>query len=158
MDRIEDLYYEYKDDVYRYALSLSKDSYQAEDLVQETFLRAFKGILSFKGQSSLKTWLFSICRNTYFEMIRKKKDFYNLDELYDLEGRENTEDRALERELLDLIDDYLRDKGEKKQKIFYMRLGGYSYYEIGEELKISETSARVSFFRMKKELEERVEK
>ena len=36
MERVEDLYYKYKDDVYRYALSLSKDSYLAEELVQET--------------------------------------------------------------------------------------------------------------------------
>ena len=157
MERVEDLYYKYKDDVYRYALSLSKDSYLAEELVQETFLRALKGILAFKGQSSLKTWLFSICRNSYFEMMRNKKDFYNLDDFYDLEGGENIEAKALERDLLALIEDYLVDKGDKKEKIYYMRLGGYSYYEIGEELKISESSARVSFFRLKKVIKGRLE-
>ena len=90
-------------------------------------------------------------------MMRNKKDFYNLDDFYDLEGGENIEAKALERDLLALIEDYLVDKGDKKEKIFYMRFGGYSYYEIGEELKISESSARVSFFRMKKEIKGRLE-
>ena len=60
---IKKIYEEYKKDVFVYLMSLTNDTCLSEDLVSETFLSAIKSIYRFKGESSIKTWLFSIARN-----------------------------------------------------------------------------------------------
>ncbi|MFQ7523725.1 MAG: RNA polymerase sigma factor [Terrisporobacter sp.] len=60
---IKKIYEEYKKDVFVYLMSLTNDACLSEDLVSETFLSAIKSIYRFKGESSIKTWLFSIARN-----------------------------------------------------------------------------------------------
>ncbi|MEK0317629.1 RNA polymerase sigma factor [Cohnella sp. 56] len=65
MDKSElyDLMTAYGDDVRRYAYAITKNREQAKDIAQEVFLKAFHSVGAFKGQSSMKTWLFTIARN-----------------------------------------------------------------------------------------------
>ena len=65
---LDDIYRQYFQTVYRYALSLSRNSSTAEEVVQETFFKAIKKIDDFKGESSIQTWLCEIARNTYFNL------------------------------------------------------------------------------------------
>ncbi|MEP7346816.1 MAG: sigma-70 family RNA polymerase sigma factor [Gemmatimonadaceae bacterium] len=53
------------DDVYRFALSLTRDASDAEDVVQETFLRAYRSWHTFQKGSDCRRWLFTICRNVF---------------------------------------------------------------------------------------------
>ncbi|WP_235885831.1 RNA polymerase sigma factor [Paenibacillus cymbidii] len=53
----------YGDDVRKYAYAITRNREQSKDIAQEVFLKAFRSVGSFKGQSSLKTWLFAITRN-----------------------------------------------------------------------------------------------
>jgi RNA polymerase sigma-70 factor (ECF subfamily) len=53
------------DDVYRFALSLTRDETDAEDVVQDTFLRAYKSWHTFTPESDCRRWLFTICRNVF---------------------------------------------------------------------------------------------
>ena len=62
----------YADALYRYALVRVNDSGLAEDLVQETFLSAWKNKDSFKGDASEKNWLYTICKNKIIDQYRKK--------------------------------------------------------------------------------------
>lgn len=57
--------------VYRLALSLTGDPYLAEEVAQETFVRAWKYIGKFRGESGLGTWLFSICRNRSYTVLER---------------------------------------------------------------------------------------
>jgi len=57
-----DLMTQYGDDVRRYAYAITKNREQAKDIAQEVFIKVFHSLGSFKGQSSLKTWLFAITR------------------------------------------------------------------------------------------------
>lgn len=59
------------DEVTRYALSLTRDEANADDLVQETFLRAYKYWDQFIPGTTCRAWLFSICRNTYLRTARR---------------------------------------------------------------------------------------
>jgi RNA polymerase sigma-70 factor (ECF subfamily) len=54
---------QYGDDVWKYAFVLTKDREQAKDIAQEVFIKAHYSIHTFRGQSSIKTWLFAITRN-----------------------------------------------------------------------------------------------
>lgn len=71
--KIKDLYEQYQNDIYRYLISITHDKSLSEDLTSETFLAAIKSIASFKGNSSIKTWLFSIARYKWYEYLRKQK-------------------------------------------------------------------------------------
>jgi RNA polymerase sigma-70 factor (ECF subfamily) len=57
--------------VSRYALSLTRDEADADDLVQETFLRAFRSWNQFERGTECRAWLFTICRNTYVRTARR---------------------------------------------------------------------------------------
>ena len=63
----------YQRDVYCLALSILDDSHEAEDATQESLLAALRGLDSFHGASSLKTWLFSITVNTCRTRIQRRK-------------------------------------------------------------------------------------
>lgn len=64
---------EHSDALFRFAVLRVKDPNVAEDLVQETFLSALKGIKSFKGGSSLRTWLVGILKHKIIDHFRKNK-------------------------------------------------------------------------------------
>src|SRR5579872_6103058 len=53
------------DDVYRFALSLTRNEADADDLVQETYLRAYRSWHTFERGSDARRWLFTICRNAF---------------------------------------------------------------------------------------------
>lgn len=69
---LTDWYDDYGEAVLTYILMMVRDYQQAEDLTQETFLKAFKNQQSFAHQSSIKTWLFSIAHNTTVDFLRRK--------------------------------------------------------------------------------------
>jgi RNA polymerase sigma-70 factor, ECF subfamily len=60
------------DDVYRFALSLTRDSVDAEDVVQDTFLRAYKSWHTYVPGSDCRRWLFTICRNVFLRSLERR--------------------------------------------------------------------------------------
>jgi RNA polymerase sigma-70 factor, ECF subfamily len=68
------IYETYKHAIYMYLYRSTLNKHIAEDLTQDTFLRAFQSFSSFKGEASLKTWLFKIARNTYINFSQKKQN------------------------------------------------------------------------------------
>lgn len=61
------------DDVYRFALSLTRESADAEDVVQETFLRAYRSWHTFQRGSDARRWLFTICRNVFLRSRERQR-------------------------------------------------------------------------------------
>jgi RNA polymerase sigma-70 factor (ECF subfamily) len=60
------------DDVYRFALSLTRDAVDAEDVVQDTFLRAYKSWHTYVPGSDCRRWLFTICRNVFLRSLERR--------------------------------------------------------------------------------------
>ena len=69
-NEIEGLYRKYYADVYRYLLSMCRNTHTAEDLSQNTFLKVISGIRGFRGSCSIKTWIFAIARHEYYHWLR----------------------------------------------------------------------------------------
>ncbi|WP_456273533.1 RNA polymerase sigma factor [Bacillus sp. AK031] len=69
---ISEWFRQYSHDVFDFLVYYT-GSLDVEDLVQEVFIKAFKGLKSYKGQSKPKTWLFSIARNVAIDEARKRK-------------------------------------------------------------------------------------
>jgi len=74
MDSVfDELYQKYHHDVFQFLFYMVRNKEQAEDLVQEVYIRVFKAHHRFEGKSSEKTWLFSIARNVAIDYFRKQK-------------------------------------------------------------------------------------
>src|SRR5687767_11460757 len=68
---LEELYRRYRGPVQQYLYRLSGSEDQAEELAQETFIKACTGLLAFRGDCSIATWPFRIARNTYLNSLRR---------------------------------------------------------------------------------------
>lgn len=73
MDDFETTALPHLEGVSRFALSLTRNEAEADDLVQETFLRAFKGWHTFVPGTDCRRWLFTICRNTFVRLRTRKQ-------------------------------------------------------------------------------------
>lgn len=154
------LFEEYYSDLYRYLFGLCHDASLTEDLVSETFLEAVKSIVTFRGQSDIKTWLFSIARYRWFAWLRKKKrdpEVQPYEWLTETTG-ETPEETYMTHQLADRIRELICQQPERTARILQMRLEGYSYHEISLKCGISEASARVADFRAKEKIREILKK
>ena len=156
--QIENLYILYKKDVYIYLFSLTHNLNLSEDLLSETFVQAIYSIGNFKGQSSVKTWLFSIARNLWLQSMRKDKQTVEYNDLLELYVSDSIAERLITEETIKRINNLLLEKDQRTQKIVNMRVEGYSFGEIAQELDMSESSARVIDFRTKKWIKDVLEK
>ncbi len=159
----DELFSAYYKDIYRYLYSLCRDVSVAEDLSSEVFLEVVKSISSFRAESDVKTWLFSIARFRWLNYLRRKKRTIQAAELDELTEREqpsavSAEKTLLDRELVDRIYAIINEEKERPREVALMRIDGYSFYEIGKRLGISENSARVMFFRTKEKIREKLKK
>ena len=75
----------YIDDVYRFALSLTRDAADADDVVQETFLRAYRSWHTFQPGSDARRWLFTITRNVFLRARERERKHVDVDDA-DLEA------------------------------------------------------------------------
>ena len=142
----------YSKDLYRYGLWLTKDAQISEDLVQETFLRAWKAMDQLKDPKAVKSWLFTIYRRENarrFEKIRPDTspiDDINVDQFAQVDDIfAKTEVIALRKSLKELPEDYL-------EPLLMQVLGGYTCDEIGEMLNIKSGAVMTRLFRARKKL------
>lgn len=158
MKQIEQLYMLHKQDVYHYLLSLTRDPTLSEDLLSETFISAIRSISSFKGQSSVKTWLCSIARHKWLDSMKKIKPTVEYNDFLNLYVATSVENNYITSELANRIQMLIDEKDERTSVIIRMRIEGYSFSEVAEKLGISESSARVIDFRAKKWLKGMLDK
>lgn len=157
MRKIEKIYREYYDTVFKYLFCLTHDKELSEDLVQETFVRMIKNIDKFEGKSKLSSWLCEIAKNLWIDYIRKNKRKVELNENEELniQSEQNIENEYIEREDENKVFEKIKALDEISQKIMYLRVKGeMSFKEIGDILDKSENWARVTFYRAKQKVKE----
>ncbi|HEY8524185.1 MAG TPA: sigma-70 family RNA polymerase sigma factor [Acidimicrobiales bacterium] len=158
--------------LYAAALRMTRNPSDAEDLVQETYLRAYRGFGSFQEGTNLKAWLYRILTNTYINSYRAKKrrpDETELDEVEDLylyrriggleaalAGR-SAEDELLER----FTDAEVKEAVESLPENFRLAVlladvEGFSYKEIAEILDIPIGTVMSRLHRGRKALQKRL--
>ena len=157
---LAELFDRYHQDVYTYLYSLCHDVSLAEDLTSEVFVEVVRSIAAFRGRSDIKTWMFSIARHQWYQHLRRKKRQIPTESLHDLYDSHFTglQSPDLSGEVEQAVHELLSSESELTRRVFRMRLEGYSYYEIASEAGISESSARVVFFRVKTKLKQYLEK
>lgn len=152
---LEQLYKENYRIVYGYLLSLCEDPNMAEELASETFLRGIQSIGKFRD-GKISTWLCTIGRNLYLNEVKRRRHHVPLEDALHLQTG------AFEQALLDKaqakqIALLAHGLEEPRKSLFFMRLNGMSYREIGEALGKNETWARVTFYRIKRDILTRLE-
>lgn len=149
-----ELYHQYGQELFVYLCWLTRDPHRAEDLLQETFLRAMTGILRFEGRSSVKTWLFSIARHCHADYLRKQRTIRSLDDMPEPAAVFDLESEILDRELKDKIGAALATLDERTRQVIVMRSRGSSFSEAAAAVGVTEGSARVLHHRAMKKLRE----
>lgn len=155
---LEKLFRTYYKEIYRYLYSLTHDTSLSEDLASEVFLEVVKSIATFRGEADVKTWMFSIARHKWIDYLRKKNRQVETEVLSELVGDKGIEEQYLNKELLGRITALLDEEPERTRNIVKLRLEGYSFYEIAKTENISESSARVIYFRAKEKIKLTLEK
>lgn len=141
---LEELYLRYKTELYRYLCGLSHDAAEAEDLLSETFLRVLRYLPTFRGESSVRTWLYSIARNTWLNSLKKRRPAVSLDDMLERYIGDTLADDAAARQTLARVRELLAGRGERDAAVIGLRAQGYSYAEIAARLQINENTARVA--------------
>jgi RNA polymerase sigma-70 factor, ECF subfamily len=136
----------FADSLYGAAMRMTKNPEDASDLVQETFIKAFRAFSRFEQGTNLKAWLFRILTNTYITLYRKRqREGYQsaLDELADWQVGDapsltQTSTRSAEADAIDkmpsgVVKKALSDLPEERRLVVYLAdVEGFSYQEIAD--------------------------
>lgn len=153
---LEQFYKENYRIVYGYLLSLCGNRAWAEDLTSETFLKAITRIDSFDGKGKPSTWLCTVGKNLYLNERKRHKRHVPLDSVV-IKEECTMEEKYIEKQTAEAIHRLSKELDETKQQLFTMRLNGMSFKDIGEALGKTENWARVTFFRVRNEILDRLE-
>ena len=153
---LEQFYKENYRIVYGYLYSLCGDRTWAEDLTSETFLKAISRIDSFDGKGKPSTWLCQIGKNLYLNERKRHKRHVPLDSVVIAEET-TMEENYIDKDTAEAIRRLSKELDETRQRLFAMRLNGMSFKDIGDALGKSENWARVTFFRVRNEIMDRLE-
>jgi len=139
-------------DVFRYAVWLIRDRSIAEDVVQETFLRAWKSLDSLLDESAAKSWLITILRRENARRFERKQ--FDLVDIDDVSVEDpvaaqdgNSENRDLHRAIASLSEEY-------REPLVMQVVMGFSGDEIAEQLDLNKNTVMTRLFRARSQIKE----
>ena len=145
--------------LYRFALSLTRIPSEAEEIVQETFLRAIQHADKLPDGASLDAWLFRIARNVHISRLRKNRRNVGSEPLAAATSGEDIEGRLADQDQAQHILAALHMLEEPYKEVFTLRaLGDVGYPQIAALFGKSESWARVTYHRARLLLTERMNK
>jgi len=152
--------------IYRLAVQILGDDQDAEDVLQETYIKAFRALPEFEGRSTLTTWLYRIAVNEALMLVRKRKpQAISVEENppFDAEGESEgmeivdfcclPEGELLSSESRGFLDQAVRNLPQNLRMVFVMRdLEGLSIIETAETLNLSENNVKTRLLRARMRL------
>lgn len=157
------------DTVYHVAYRLLGSQEEAEDILQETFLQAFRHLKDFRGEARLCTWLYRIAYNLALMRLRRKEpEMISIDQPILLENDEEIprelfdwcclpEEELLRAELRSVLDEAIRNLPASLRTVFLLRdVEGLSTEEVAEILGISTDAVKTRLHRARLQLRERL--
>lgn len=143
-------------DLYRYAFWLTHDQQVSEDLVQETFLRAWRALDSLKDEKAAKSWLITILRRENARRFERKR--FEMSE-YEEATIQDVKSTNAEQEI---ENQWLRDKianmpEEYREPLVLQVIGGFSGEEIATMLSLNKNTVMTRLFRARNQLKDALE-
>jgi RNA polymerase sigma-70 factor, ECF subfamily len=145
-------------DTYTLALRLTAHEEDARDVVQEAYLRAWKGLDRFRGDAQFSTWMYRITANAAYTTVKRRKrnrseSLDTIDDVIELHPESQPEEAAETQALLAKLSGALEQLPPKLRVLVVLKdVYGLSHEEIGEELGISVAAAKVRLHRGRKKL------
>ncbi|MDO4974555.1 MAG: sigma-70 family RNA polymerase sigma factor [Eubacteriales bacterium] len=150
--------------VYNLALRMTGDAQDAEDMAQEAFLKAYRSLGDFRGESKFSVWLYRIVSNVCLDHLRRQsrrpsvsltaEDEEGEEQQWDVPDERLSPERLLEQKLTrEAVQKGLRELPEEQRQILLLReIKGLSYEEIGEILSLEPGTVKSRIFRARKRL------
>ncbi len=166
LEAFRQIYEEHERHVFRYAYHVLGHADDADDVKQETFLRAYRALASFRSDCSLRTWLLRICANLCRDRIKSRErrpevlyDPVTTPEWLGDHSRSVDPQAVAERtEMASILRKALGGMPADQREIIVLRdVEQMSYEEIAEVLGCSRPSVKLRLFRARRRLKERVE-
>lgn len=152
------------DALFNFAMRMTGDSDEANDLVQDTYMRAFRFFDKFEKGTNCKAWLFRILKNTYINTYRKKSkepekyDYEDVENYYENVKPTSTDDSHLEKEIFDnLLDDQVNHAIQSlpedfRTVVILADIEGFTYDEIADFIDCPVGTVRSRLHRARKML------
>ncbi len=136
--------------LYRYAYWLAREKSLAEDLVQETLLRAWRSLDQLRDEAATRQWLITILRREFARELSKRKDTLDIDQLELADshaslGGEDTDMHDVRRAMRKLAPEY-------REPLVLQVLMGFTTAEIAEQLELSQAAVLTRLFRARTQL------
>lgn len=159
----------YSRSVFRLAYRMTGNEADAEDVVQETFLRAHRMLDHYESRSAFSTWLYRIASNYSLDLLRARKRLDHrhlatttedeLDVMERIPAPDPSQDRLLHnKQLKASLDEALQSLSEQERTAFVLRhFEGLSIEQIGEVLNTGQSATKNSIFRAVRKLREALE-
>lgn len=162
--------HKYKDPLYKFSLHLCKSRQEAEDLFQDTWIKVFRNLEKYDENKNLKTWIFTICINSYKDKYRKNKrwlniikDYFNNDEkekeVINIGSEENLPEEEMvknfEKAMLKEAVESLKEEYKLPVILYYFQ--ELSYKDISEVLSIPEGTIKSRLNKARKLIKEYME-
>ncbi len=157
----------YSGKIYRLAIKMLNQQQDAEDVLQETFVKAYRALKLFDGRSKLSTWLFRIATNEALMVIRRKHpDIVSIDEPVETEEGEQEpiqiidwcclpESELLSEETREKLDAAVQKLPERLRVVFLLRdINDLSTHETAEVLGLTDTAVKTRLSRARLRLRE----
>ena len=162
----EELVLRHEKTVYNIALRMTGSEDDAADMTQETFIKAYNNLSSFKSDSKFSTWIYRITTNVCLDFLRAKSrrpqvsltvadaDDDSFEQQLEIpDSADDPEQQLMKKLSMQSLNDGLRRLPDKQRQILVMReLGGLSYAEIGKALSLDEGTVKSRIFRARKNL------
>ena len=150
--------------VYNLALRMTRNPEDAQDCAQEAFLKAYRSLSLFRGESGFSSWLYRLTTNVCLDFLRKRSRREEVSLTYEDDDAQSAEipipderftpEAALEKkELRQALQEGLETLPPDFRQVLLLReVGGLSYEEIGRELSLEEGTVKSRIFRARKKL------
>lgn len=154
IDQVENL-------LFSFALRLTRNRADAEDLMQETKIKAYQHRERFKIGTNFKSWVSTIMRNTFINQYRKRKSRrhlnYQVDDInYTLESKQTVNNDALQNLRMDELKEVMSTIGDIYSVPFLMFYQGYEYKEIAAHLEIPIGTVKSRIFLARTKMKQRI--
>ena len=154
----EKLYNAYYMQVYSYAITLTKNPEQAEEITQHTFVKAMSSKSKYGGKSSELTWLCAIAKNLYYDEIRRKQKLTKIEGVDNIPSSDDLEKAVSDADAAFRIHMVLHELEEPYKEVFQLRVfGELSFSQIASIFEKTESWARVTYHRARLKIKERME-
>lgn len=161
--RFEALISQYSREIYGYFLRATRDHHDAEELAQDVFVKAFRGMDALKQADAARSWLFSIAVRQLLDFLksrqtRQRASNRQLDDGAMINSEAGTPDRAAQaREMRAfLTDEAMRLPGRQRTVMLMHMTGAMDYRDMATALEITPAAAKMSLFHGRETLRQRL--